>query len=105
MTGDGQGVVWEKYGAKLNSFMEEKVCVLSGDISCDWLGLKTSILEELFEKLDFIINLAATTDFDERYASCMCTYQFPHHLDTMARVHQFHCRPMRIKNYYFNFVF
>ncbi|XP_047973356.1 fatty acyl-CoA reductase 3-like isoform X1 [Salvia hispanica] len=60
-------VVREKYGAKLNSFMEEKVCVLSGDITCDWLGLKTSILEELFEKLDFVINLAATTDFDERY--------------------------------------
>ena len=77
-------VVREKYGAKLNSFMEEKVCVLSGDITCDWLGLKTSILEELFEKLDFVINLAATTDFDERYVTCMCTCQFPRHLHTMA---------------------
>ncbi|KAL1557640.1 alcohol-forming fatty acyl-CoA reductase [Salvia divinorum] len=39
-------VVREKYGAKLNSFMEEKVCVCCPAIS---------------------LVIAATTDFDERY--------------------------------------
>ncbi|EYU36962.1 hypothetical protein MIMGU_mgv1a0098192mg, partial [Erythranthe guttata] len=61
------GVVKEKYGANLNSLILEKITVLNGDITRDDLGLQESILEELFQEVDIIVNSAATTDFDERY--------------------------------------
>ncbi|XP_057785057.1 fatty acyl-CoA reductase 3-like [Salvia miltiorrhiza] len=60
-------VVREKYGAKLDSIIKEKVSVVCGDITRDCLGLETSILEEVFGQVDIIINSAATTNFDERY--------------------------------------
>ncbi|KAL0369548.1 UNVERIFIED_CONTAM: Fatty acyl-CoA reductase 3 [Sesamum angustifolium] len=60
-------VVKEKYGANLNSLIQEKVTLLAGDITRHNLGLDTSTLEELFGQVDFLINLAASTDFDERY--------------------------------------
>ncbi|KAL6498099.1 hypothetical protein OROGR_028496 [Orobanche gracilis] len=60
-------VVRDKYGEKLNSFMEEKVSVVSGDISQDCFGLESKMLEELFGQVDIVISLAATTNFDERY--------------------------------------
>ncbi|KAL8057805.1 hypothetical protein ABFX02_04G207300 [Erythranthe guttata] len=61
------GVVKEKYGANLNSLILKKITVLNGDITRDDLGLQESILEELFQEVDIIVNSAATTDFDERY--------------------------------------
>ncbi|KAL0417613.1 UNVERIFIED_CONTAM: Fatty acyl-CoA reductase 3 [Sesamum radiatum] len=60
-------VVKEKYGANLNSLIQEKVTLLAGDITRHNLGLDTSTLEELFGQVDFLINSAASTDFDERY--------------------------------------
>lgn len=60
-------VVKEKYGAKLNSLILEKVSVLSGDITRDCFGLENSTLEKLFGEVNVVINLAATTNFDERY--------------------------------------
>ena len=48
--------------------MSEKLAVVPGDISQEDLNLEDPILgEELFNQTDVIVNLAATTNFDERY--------------------------------------
>ena len=48
--------------------MSEKLTVVPGDISQEDLNLKDPILgEEIFNQTDVIVNLAATTNFDERY--------------------------------------
>ncbi|KAL5579886.1 hypothetical protein UlMin_012328 [Ulmus minor] len=58
----------EKMGANFNSLAAEKLTVVAGDISREDLGLKDANLrEEMLSNLDVIINLAATTNFDERY--------------------------------------
>ncbi|XP_059430368.1 fatty acyl-CoA reductase 3-like [Corylus avellana] len=61
-------VLKEKWGKNISSFISEKVSVVPGDISLEGLGLKDSSLrEELWDQIDVIVNLAATTNFDERY--------------------------------------
>ncbi|RZB83829.1 Alcohol-forming fatty acyl-CoA reductase isoform C [Glycine soja] len=61
-------VLKEKLGANFKSFISEKVTLVPGDISYEDLGLKDSILrEEICNQTDVIVNLAATTNFDERY--------------------------------------
>ncbi|KAL5830867.1 hypothetical protein ACOSQ4_016221 [Xanthoceras sorbifolium] len=61
-------VLKEKFGVHLNTIISEKITLVPGDISCEDLGLKDSNLrEEMWNELDVIINLAATTNFDERY--------------------------------------
>nr|ACJ83307.1 unknown [Medicago truncatula] len=58
----------ENHGAKFNSFISEKVTMVPGDISQENFNLKDSnLLQELYNKTDVIVNLAATTNFDERY--------------------------------------
>ncbi|CAL0333983.1 unnamed protein product [Lupinus luteus] len=58
----------ENHGAKFNSFIFEKLTLLPGDISQEDLNLKDPILqEEIYNGIDVIVNLAATTNFDERY--------------------------------------
>jgi fatty acyl-CoA reductase len=60
-------ILKEKWGTNLSSFISEKVAVVPGDISLEELGLKDSSLrEELWNQIDVIVNLAATTNFDER---------------------------------------
>ncbi|KAJ0083662.1 hypothetical protein Patl1_30443 [Pistacia atlantica] len=61
-------VLKEKCGTNLNSIFSEKTTLVPGDISLENLGLKDSNLrEEMLKELDVVINLAATTNFDERY--------------------------------------
>ncbi|XP_014497426.1 fatty acyl-CoA reductase 3 [Vigna radiata var. radiata] len=58
----------EKLGTRFSSFISEKLTVVPGDISHEDLNLKNSILrEEICNQTDVIVNLAATTNFDERY--------------------------------------
>lgn len=58
----------EKLGANFKSFISEKLTLVPGDISIEDLGLKDSILrEDICNQTDVIVNLAATTNFDERY--------------------------------------
>ncbi|KAL2593830.1 hypothetical protein AAZV13_12G151200 [Glycine max] len=58
----------EKLGTRFNSFVSEKLAVVPGDISQEDLNLEDPILgEEIFNQTDVIVNLAATTNFDERY--------------------------------------
>ncbi|CAJ2660152.1 unnamed protein product [Trifolium pratense] len=58
----------ENQGIKFNSFVSEKVTIVPGDISQEDLNLKESILEEeICNQTNIIVNLAASTRFDERY--------------------------------------
>ncbi|RYR23838.1 hypothetical protein Ahy_B02g057331 [Arachis hypogaea] len=58
----------ETLGANFNCFVSEKLSVVSGDISQQNLGLKDSILmDEIHNQIDVIVNVAATTNFNERY--------------------------------------
>ncbi|KAM7266896.1 hypothetical protein ACFE04_009062 [Oxalis oulophora] len=58
----------EKWGTRLNSFIAEKVIAVSGDISSENLGVEDYTLrEEMWKDIDVIVNIAATTKFDERY--------------------------------------
>lgn len=61
-------VVKEKYGPNLNQFTSEKLTIVNGDICLEGLGLQDSNLAyEMIHQLDAIVNLAATTKFDERF--------------------------------------
>jgi len=61
-------VLKQKMGANFNPFISEKVTVVPGDLSYKDLGIKDpDLMEELLREVDVIINLAATTNFDERY--------------------------------------
>ncbi|KAK7263376.1 hypothetical protein RJT34_30965 [Clitoria ternatea] len=58
----------EKLGAKFNSFVSEKLTLVPGDISQEDFNLKDPILrQQILNQIDCIVNLAATTSFDERY--------------------------------------
>ncbi|EOA12276.1 hypothetical protein CARUB_v10007996mg [Capsella rubella] len=62
-------VVKEKYGSNLNDILE-KVTIVNGDICLDDMGLNkldSELEHEMVQQLDAIVNLAATTNFDERY--------------------------------------
>ncbi|CAN8229533.1 unnamed protein product [Cochlearia groenlandica] len=61
-------VVKEKYGANLNKLTSEKITIVNGDICLEDLGLQDlNMAHEMINQVDAIINLAATTKFDERY--------------------------------------
>lgn len=58
----------ENHGAEFNSFISKKATLVPGDISQADLNLKDAVLmEEICTQTDVIVNLAATTNFDERY--------------------------------------
>lgn len=61
-------MVKEKMGGDFYHFICEKVKVVGGDICCeDDLGIKDpNLIEEMQRHLDVVVNLAATTNFDER---------------------------------------
>lgn len=63
-------VLREKWGADFDSFISEKVVALPGDVTFENLGVKEpSLIEELCNEIQIILNSAATTNFDERYKS------------------------------------
>lgn len=59
----------EKWGGDINSLISEKICLVSGNITSPNLGLKkdSNLLKEMKNQIEIIVNLAATTKFDERY--------------------------------------
>ncbi|KAL5056166.1 hypothetical protein RYX36_036848 [Vicia faba] len=58
----------EIHGEKFSSFISEKVIVVVGDISEEEFNLRDSnLVKELYNETNVIVNLAATTNFDERY--------------------------------------
>ncbi|CAI0398254.1 unnamed protein product [Linum tenue] len=66
-------VVKEKYGENLGTTIAEKIVLVPGDISVDeGLGVSSSELkQQMWDEVDVIVNLAATTNFDERYDVAM----------------------------------
>ncbi|XP_043687312.1 fatty acyl-CoA reductase 3-like isoform X2 [Telopea speciosissima] len=62
-------ILREKYGAGLDSFISEKVTMVAGDIACEDLDIDdaSDLREEMWREIDIIVNIAATTKFDERY--------------------------------------
>jgi len=56
----------EKHGNGFESFIQEKVCPLPGDIMYENLGLGPAKLREIWKEIDIIVNGAATTNFYER---------------------------------------
>ncbi|XP_074268159.1 alcohol-forming fatty acyl-CoA reductase-like [Silene latifolia] len=61
-------VLKQKMGANFNSFISEKVTVVPGDITLEDMAIKDlKLKEELLSDIDVIVNLAANTNFDERY--------------------------------------
>ncbi|XP_058190370.1 alcohol-forming fatty acyl-CoA reductase-like isoform X1 [Rhododendron vialii] len=63
-------VLREKMGAaSFQTLISEKVTLVPGDITCEkYMGVKDSNLaEEMRREVDIVVNLAATTNFDERY--------------------------------------
>lgn len=54
--------------ANLKDLVLEKVVPIPGDISLVNLGLKDSdLLQHMWNEIEIIVNVAATTNFDERY--------------------------------------
>ncbi|KAM7528102.1 hypothetical protein LguiB_031512 [Lonicera macranthoides] len=60
-------VLREKWGTNLYSHISQKVTPVAGDITRDNLGVDDcDLLNEMTEKVNVVVNLAATTNFDER---------------------------------------
>nr|GEW73573.1 alcohol-forming fatty acyl-CoA reductase-like [Tanacetum cinerariifolium] len=60
--------VKEKYGARLQSFLSEKVNLVAGDITCENLGIQDSFMnEQIWREVDIVVNVSASTKFSERY--------------------------------------
>ncbi|KAJ4831979.1 hypothetical protein Tsubulata_050069 [Turnera subulata] len=62
-------VLKENWGSNFNSFLTQKIVLVPGDVSLgEDLGVKEPTLsQKMWSQLDVIVNLAATTNFDERY--------------------------------------
>ncbi|XP_062195169.1 fatty acyl-CoA reductase 1-like [Phragmites australis] len=61
------GLLRENHGEGFQQFIEERIVPLAGDIIYENLGLEAPRLEELAKEIDVIVNIAATTNFYERY--------------------------------------
>ncbi|CAN4107247.1 unnamed protein product [Withania somnifera] len=60
-------VLREKCGPNFTTFVSQRTRIVAGDITCENLGVKdTDLLEEMWKEVDIVVNLAATTNFDER---------------------------------------
>ncbi|CAI9105580.1 OLC1v1004528C1 [Oldenlandia corymbosa var. corymbosa] len=61
-------VLKEECGPNFNTLIAQKVTVVPGDITCVNLGVEDlDLLEEMWKEVDVVVNVAATTNFDERY--------------------------------------
>ncbi|KAI0531143.1 hypothetical protein KFK09_000695 [Dendrobium nobile] len=61
-------VLKEKHGEDFDSFISKKVYPIAGDIIYENLGIEDYNLKEmLWEEIDIVVNVAATTNFYERY--------------------------------------
>ncbi|KAI9095057.1 hypothetical protein K1719_026521 [Acacia pycnantha] len=61
-------VLRDKWGSDFGSFISEKVVAVAGDVSLANLGLNEENAEnEISKEIDIIVNVAATTNFDERF--------------------------------------
>ncbi|KAL6858738.1 hypothetical protein ACP4OV_017740 [Aristida adscensionis] len=61
------GLLREKHGNGFQQFVDEKIVAVAGDIVYHNLGLEAPVLNQLSKEIDVIVNIAATTNFYERY--------------------------------------
>ena len=61
----------ETHGASYQSFMLDKLVPVTGNICDSNIGLQIDSAEEIAKEVDVIINSAANTTFNERFA---CNY-------------------------------
>lgn len=62
------GVLKDQRGENFTSFISAKIIIVPGDVTCENLGINDlNLSHEIFTEVDVVINLAATTKFDERY--------------------------------------
>ncbi|XP_077230686.1 alcohol-forming fatty acyl-CoA reductase-like isoform X1 [Tasmannia lanceolata] len=74
-------VLREKHDSGFDSFISDKVTIVAGDITYENLGITDrSLNEEMWGELDAIINVAATTNFNERYDVAL-------HINTLGAKH------------------
>ncbi|BAS88737.1 fatty acyl-CoA reductase 1 [Oryza sativa Japonica Group] len=66
-------VLREQYGAGFHSFIKEKIYALPGDVTHENFGLESYDILQLSQKVDIIVNGAATTNFMERYDVALAT--------------------------------
>ena len=60
-------VLKEKCEKNFNSFISEKITLIPRDISHEDLGIKDcNLVQEMLNEVYVVVNLAATTNFDER---------------------------------------
>ncbi|GMI89008.1 FATTY ACID REDUCTASE 3, ECERIFERUM 4 [Hibiscus trionum] len=58
----------EKHGKSFTSFISDKISMIPGDISRQDLGVEDSgLIQQVFKDVEVVLNLAASTNFDERY--------------------------------------
>ncbi|KAG8371182.1 hypothetical protein BUALT_Bualt13G0060400 [Buddleja alternifolia] len=61
-------VLRNKWGENSTSFISSKVVPILGDVSHENLGIRnTELRDSMWREIDYIVNSAATTRFDERY--------------------------------------
>ncbi|CAN6203827.1 unnamed protein product [Urochloa humidicola] len=61
------GLLRETHGKRFQSFIEEKVVPLAGDIIHENFGVEGAQLRQMTQEVNVIVNGAATTNFYERY--------------------------------------
>ncbi|KAK3132632.1 hypothetical protein QOZ80_6AG0525390 [Eleusine coracana subsp. coracana] len=61
------GLLREEHGKGFQSFIQEKIVPLAGDIIYENFGVEGAQLREMTQELNVIVNGAATTNFYERY--------------------------------------
>ncbi|XP_019198999.1 PREDICTED: alcohol-forming fatty acyl-CoA reductase-like [Ipomoea nil] len=86
--------VKEKYGKKLNNIISEKVSIVAGDVTFEKMGVKDShLLDQMQKEVDVVVNLAAITDFYERYDVAIG-------INTMGPTHLLHfakkCKKLKV---------
>ncbi|KAL2930249.1 Fatty acyl-CoA reductase 1, partial [Bienertia sinuspersici] len=60
-------VLRDKLGTNFKALMSDKISAVAGDSSYKNLGLAENQLNEMYKNVDVVINVAATTKFEERY--------------------------------------
>jgi alcohol-forming fatty acyl-CoA reductase len=65
--------LYERYGAELPRFIQEKVEVVEGDLTAPGLGLDSETLSFLQQKLDLVINSSGLTDFNPDLRDALST--------------------------------
>ncbi|KAL4014796.1 hypothetical protein IC575_027014 [Cucumis melo] len=68
-------VLKKMWGGEFDTLISEKVCVVPGEVSLTQMGLidDSNLVEEMKNQVEIIVNLAATTKFDERYDVALAT--------------------------------